>query len=50
MCSGCVAGNTTVLLDVSASLYAVVLEGDLLFDDVAEEELHLQVRPAPCPQ
>jgi hypothetical protein len=38
------AGNTTVLLDVSASLYALVLEGHLLFDDTAEEELHLQVR------
>lgn len=32
-----------MLLDVSASLYALVLEGNLLFDDTAEEELHLQV-------
>ena len=32
-----------MLLDVSASLYALVLEGSLLFDDSAEEELHLQV-------
>jgi hypothetical protein len=32
-----------VLLDVSASLYALVLEGNLLFDDSATEELHLQV-------
>lgn len=32
-----------MLLDVSASLYAVVLEGYLLFEDTAEEELHLQV-------
>lgn len=32
-----------MLLDVSASLYALVLEGHLLFDDTSEEELHLQV-------
>lgn len=37
------AANTTVLLDVSAALYALVLEGNLLFDDTAQEELHLQV-------
>lgn len=37
------AGDTTVLLDVSASLYALVLEGTLIFDDLAEGPLHLQV-------
>lgn len=38
------AANTTVLLDTSASLYALVLEGNLIFDDTAEDKLHLQVR------
>ena len=39
-----VPANATVLLDVSPPLlYAVVLEGKLVFDDEATEELHLQV-------
>jgi hypothetical protein len=36
--------GTTVLLDVSPPLLsALVLEGDLVFDDTAQEEIHLQV-------
>lgn len=39
-----VPANTTVLLDVSPPrLYALVLEGNLVFDDTATEQLHLQV-------
>jgi hypothetical protein len=39
-----VPAGTTVLLDVSPPLLsALVLEGDLLFDDSAQEEIHLQV-------
>jgi hypothetical protein len=39
-----VPANTTVLLDVSPPrLYALVLEGNLVFDDTAPEQLHLQV-------
>jgi hypothetical protein len=39
-----VPAGTTVLLDVSIPvLSALVLEGDLLFDDKAQEEIHLQV-------
>lgn len=42
-----VPAGTTVLLDVSPPLLsALVLEGDLLFDDAAGEEIHLQVRAA----
>jgi hypothetical protein len=45
-----VPANATVLLDVSPPvLYAVVLEGNLVFDDEATEELHLQVRVSPWP-
>jgi hypothetical protein len=39
-----VPAGTTVLLDASPPLLsALVLEGDLLFDDTAQEEIHLQV-------
>jgi hypothetical protein len=39
-----VPNGTTVLLDVSPPLLsALVLEGDLVFDDTAQEEIHLQV-------
>jgi hypothetical protein len=36
-----VPANTTVLLDTSASLYALVLEGSLVFDDTSAEHLQL---------